>query len=260
MNVCVRMFITGTMLTVGLVGAAEAGHYVSLNGGFHVTYPEDWYQVDYRTVDYHLSQGGSKRVIYNYEVALAPKASPQWNAGAYMMLTIDSIPNMTPKQVDSVLQNLSASIDRPVNKNHPGMTFDAGWRPLEVAYWPDQKVGAVSIEPDVTAGDRTRTLVVLKFCPVGTANFYFYAPDTVWEASKAAFAGIMASFSTEDIEKALPNETLRVADPNRLKEEPVKKGLPTAFIPIFSGLIVVFIAIIAAHRRRAKKENTTQSE
>jgi hypothetical protein len=260
MNVCLRILIAGAVLTVGLVGTAEAGHYVSLNGRFHVTYPEDWYQVDYRTVDYHLSQGGSKRVIYNYEVALAPKASPQWNAGAYMMLTIDSIPDMTPRQVDSILQNLSASIDRPVNKNHPGMTFDAGWRPLEVAYWPDQKVGAVSIEPDVKSGDHTRTLVVLKFCPVGTANFYFYAPDSAWEASKAAFAGIMASFSTEDIEKALPKETLKVADASRLKEEPVSKGLPKSAVPISGGLIVVLIAIIVARRRRAKKEKTTQSE
>jgi len=260
MNVCLRKLIVGVVLAGGLVGVAKAGNYVSLNGRFHVTYPEDWYQVDYRTVDYYLSQGGSKRVIYNYEVALAPKASLQWNAGAYMMLTIDSIPNMTLKQVDSILQNLAASIDRPINKNHPGMTFDAGWRPLEVAYWPDQKVGAVAIEPDVKSGDRTRTLVVLKFCPVGTANFYFYAPDTLWEESKAVFAGIMASFSTEGVEKALAKETLKVADPNRLKEEPVRKGLPTAFIPIFSGLFVVFIAIIAARRRRAKKENTTHSE
>lgn len=260
MNIGMRKLGTGVVLALVLVGMAQAGTYVSLNGGFHVTYPEDWYQVDYRTVDFYLSQGGSKRVIYNYEVALAPKALMQWNAGAYMMLTIDSIPNMTPKQVDSVLENLAASVDRPINKNHPGMTFDAGWRPLEVAYWSDQKVGAVSIEPDVQSGDHTRTLVVLKFCPVGTANFYFYAPDSVWEASKAAFAGIMASFSTENIEKALPRETLKVADPNRLKEEPVSKGLPKSAVPVGGGIIVVLIAILAARRRRAKKEDTTPSE
>ncbi len=259
MNVSSLKSIAGILLVMVLAGGVQAGDYVSLNGGFRVTYPEDWFQVDYRTVDYHLSQGGTKRMQYDYEVALAPKASPQWNAGAYMMLTIDSIPNMTPKQVDSILQNLAASIDRPINRNHLGMTFDAGWRPLEVAYWPDQKIGAVSLEPDVKSGDRTRTLVVLKFCPVGTANFYFYAPDTAWEASRAAFAGIMASFSTEDIEKAFPKETLKVADANRLKEE--SKGLPKSTIPISGGLIAVFIALlVAVRRRRAKKETTTQSE
>ncbi|PWB75434.1 hypothetical protein C3F09_02240 [candidate division GN15 bacterium] len=254
MNVCLRILLIGFLLAAGPATGALAGTYVSLNGGFHITYPEDWYQVDYRTVDYTLSQGGSRRTIYNYEVALAPKASPMWNAGAYMMLTIDSIPNMTQKQIDSILQNLASSVDRPVNKNHPGMTFDAGWRPLEVAYWPDQNIGAVSIEPDVKSGDHTRTLVVLKFFPKGTANFYFYAPDTTWDASKGAFAGIMASFSTVDVEKALPKETLKVADANRLKEEPKSKGLPKSTVPVSGGIVVILIAILAARRRRARKQ------
>jgi len=249
----------GILLALTLCGTGVAGTYVSLNGGFHITYPDDWYQVDYRTVDYYLSQGGSKRVIYNYEVALAPKASPQWNAGAYMMLTIDSIPNMTPKQVDSVLENLAASVDRPVNRSHAG-TFDAAWRAMEVSYWPDQQVGAVTIEPNVSLDDHTRTMVVLKFCPVGTANFYFYAPDTAWDAGKASFAGIISSFSTQELEKALPKETLKVADANRLKESE-SKGLPKSTLPISGGIVAVMIAIIASRRRRArKKQESTPSE
>lgn len=244
-----------------LSSMAYAGSYVSLNGNFRIAYPEDWYQVDYRTVDYYLSQGGSKRVIYNYEVALAPKSSQPWNAGAYMMLTIDSIPNMTPKQVDSILENLAASTERPVNSNHPGLTFDAAWRAQEVAYWPDQRVGSVAIEPDIRNGDHTRTLVVLKFCPIGTANFYFYAPDTAWEASQAAFAGMLASFSTEDIQNALPKETLKVADANRLKEDSKSDGLPKSAVPISGGIIAVMIAVIVSRRRRARKQqNTNQSE
>lgn len=249
---CKRSALFGILLCLAGCSSALAGTYVSLNGQFHITYPEDWYQVDYRTVDYYLSQGGSKRVIYNYEVALAPKASAQWNAGAYMMLTIDSIPNMTPKQVDSVLENLAASVDRPVNKSHAG-TFDAAWRAMEVPYWPDQQVGAVTIEPNPSLGDHTRTMVVLKFCPVGTANFYFYAPDSAWDASKTVFAGIISSFSTQELEKALPKETLKVADANRLKES-ASRGLPKYSVPIFSGLVVVLIVIIAARRRRAGKQ------
>lgn len=249
---CRRISLFGILLAATLCGTVPAGTYVSLNGGFQITYPDDWYQVDYRTVDFYLSQGGSKRVIYNYEVALAPNASAQWNAGPYMMLTIDSIPNMTPKQVDSVLNNLAASVDRPV-KNHSGMTFDAAWRAMEVSYWPDQQVGAVTIEPNITQGDRTRTLVVLKFCPVGTANFYFYAPDTLWDSSKAAFAGVISSFSTAEIEKALPKETLKVADADRLKESK-SKGLPKSAVPISGGIVAVMIAIIAARHRRAKKQ------
>lgn len=261
MNTWIKKLCLISVSAICLNVMANAGSYVSLNGNFHITYPEDWYQVDYRTVDYYLSQGGSKRVIYNYEVALAPKSSQPWNSGAYMMLTIDSIPNMTQKQVDSVLQNLAASVDRTVNANHPGLTFDAGWRALEVAFWPDQKVGAVAIEPDIKNGDHTRTLVVLKFCPVGTANFYFYAPDTTWEASQAAFAGILASFSTEDIQNALPKETLKVADASRLKDESKSNGLPKSAVPISGGVIAVMIAIIAARRHREKKkQKTSQSE
>jgi hypothetical protein len=244
-----RVTLFGTLMAIFLAGTTLAGTYVSLNGGFHVTYPEDWYQVDYRTVDFYLSQGGSKRVIYNYEVALAPKASLQWNAGPYMMLTIDSIPNMTPKQIDSVLDNLAASVDRPVNKSHLGMTFDAGWRAMEVSYWPDQQVGAVAIEPAISQGDHTRTLVVLKFCPVGTANFYFYAPDSTWDMGKAAFAGIISSFSTAEVDKALPQETLKVADADRMKDEPTSNRTKYG-LPISGGLVVILIVLIATRRRR----------
>ena len=254
---CRRISLFGIILAAALCGTALAGTYVSLNGGFQITYPDDWYQVDYRTVDFYLSQGGSKRVIYNYEVALAPNASAQWNAGPYMMLTIDSIPNMTPKQVDSVLNNLAASVDRPV-RSHAGNTFDAAWRAMEVSYWPDQQVGAVTIEPNITQGDRTRTLVVLKFCPVGTANFYFYAPDTLWDSGRAAFAGIISSFSTAEIEKALPKETLKVADANRLKEEPTSSRTKYG-LPISGGLVVVLIVLIATRRRRQARRDKENS-
>lgn len=247
------------VLMAVLSGAASAAPWVSLNGKFLINYPEDWYQVDFRTVDYYLSRGGTTRAVLQYEVALAPKDANPWNAKAYMMLTLDTLLNMTPKEVDSILNNLSSSIDRSVNKSPSSAAYDAVWRPLEVTYWPGQKVASVSLEPKTEQGERTRTQVVIKFYDRGTANFYFYAPDSLWTQYQTVFAGILGSFSTENIEAALPKETHKVASAEEMRDKPSGK-LPKSAIPIGGGVIVVLIAFLVARRRRARKANTTSPE
>jgi hypothetical protein len=238
-----------------MAGSISAEPFVSLNGKFHFVVPADWYRVDYRTVDYYLSLGNNRRAP-KYEVALAPKGSNPWNAGAYVMVTVESRPNPTPHLVDSILTGLAESVEKPVNKNAAGPAYEGQWRPDEVSYWPASQVGAVSMEPTAKE-DHTRTQIVLKFYNLGIANFYCYAPDSLWTESQPVFAEILASFSTENLDSVMPKETLKVADAERLKGKPPENHSPNR-LPIYIGIGVVIIALIVAGLRRARRIKTTQ--
>ena len=85
----------------------------------------------------------------------------------------------------------------------------------------------------------------MKIYDKGIANFYFYSPDSVYQAGKAVFSDIVASFSTDNIEEAMPREDLKMADAER-----EGGGFGTTQIIILLVVLLVIIFVIYIVRKR----------
>ena len=238
------------ILTAGLPSAAEV--FVSFNGKFHITIPDNWHRADYRTVDYHLQQSTDDKEILNYEALFTPVEGGRFADGVYLLLTIDTIGELSTFQVDSVLKDLSETFGEglkyaPMNDYLTSMKSDAP------VYDAENRTVAVLTnisEQDVLV---KKNLMVMKFYENGIANFYFYAPDTLYEKSKPVFASIISSFSTENLEAALPKEGLKVVDLEARRKSKIKYGFP---VSVF--VVVMIVVIVAVRRRRSRSKQRTR--
>jgi len=237
------------VLTTGLPSMAK--EYVSFNGKFHITIPDHWYRADYRTVDFHLQQSTDDREVLNYEALFTPTEGGRFADDVYLLLTIDTIPELSLSQIDSVLRGLTETFGEglkyaPMNDYLNSMKSDAP------VYDAENKT--VAVLTNISEQDMLvkKNLMVMKFYENGIANFYFYAPDTLYKRNEPIFASIVSSFSTGDLEAALPREELKVVDLESRQKSNQKYGLP---ISIF--VVVMIVVIVAARRRRSRKNNVT---
>ena len=72
----------------------------------------------------------------------------------------------------------------------------------------------IFIQSDLTQGTEIfkRSIFIKKMYDKGVAEFYFFAPLETFESSKEVFKNIVMSFSTENVNQALPTEELIVAE------------------------------------------------
>lgn len=249
------LFLTIAVVLLTLA-SVQAATYVSLNGQFYITYPDNWEQIDFNTVDLFLSRSNAEPYMFEYDAVLAPSASSPFFAGDYLILTVEKCGELSPTQVDSVLEIF-------------GNTFTSG-----ITYVTSENLTA-DLESDVPRYDRGRkvvsvlndifqgqeavkkNLVMMKFYDQGIATFYFYSADSMFETSRQIFEDMVASFSTENLEAMLPREEVKVADIETDAEGNLKTGDSDSnpyFLPVavFLALVVVIIAI------RAKKKKQKQ--
>lgn len=237
---------------------AEPKRYISFNGEFYFDYPEDWMQLDHRLVDHFLQLNKAGRTTLDYEAAFCPIVSDPFWSDAYFIFSIDTVGDLSGKQIDSVLNDLSKSFGVGI-KYFPVADFMTDLKSNAPSYDRDQKV--ITIINDIYEKQKLlkRHLYAMKFYEKGIATFYFYAPDSIFESSTEIFNNILHSFISGNIDSVLPKEKLEVADidENVINKESVSvddnessnTGLPVA---IFIALIVVMIAVL----RRFKKKNS----
>ena len=230
-----------------------AGTYVSWKGGFHVTYPDDWYQVDYNTVDLFLFKNRADTTTMKYEAAFADSAYSPFFAGDYLILTTDVIEGMTQQQVDSVLGKLQATFGANI-KYYPVADLLSDLKSNEPSYGRERKVA--SVLNDVVMGDQLikRGLIMMKFFDNGVASFYFYAPDSVFQDSKRKFNDIVASFSTEGLDSVSTTSNVRVADvdPGR-KTTPTETDSSSTRNYLFFAVAFLLIMIVVFRRIKSRK-------
>jgi hypothetical protein len=214
-----RNFITIMLLVAALVTTAGAEQqFVSWNGGFYIMYPDEWAQVDYWLFDSYLLESDTlDSSMFAYEAVFAQRDVPHFFSGEYLILSIDTVGQLKDWQIDSVLIDLVESVGE-VARYNPISEFLAHPQLGVPSY--DTANQTVAILTDIPGTTVKKNLTVMKFYNKGIATFYFYAPDSVFDASKQRFEQILTSFST-DIESALPKESLKVAD---LKETDGQKG------------------------------------
>jgi hypothetical protein len=233
--------------------AVLAENYVSWAGGFYISMPDDWEQIDYQTVDVFLISNQAGRDVLDYDAVFAPSSSIPFFTGNYLILTLDTVGELTRTQIDSVLNHMSKTFGRDV-KYYPVADFLSDMKSNAPNYDADTRL--ITVLSDIVAqGKVTKKLMhMTKFYERGLATFYFYSPDSLFDQSKHLFKDIVQSFSTEDIEAAAGHQEVRVADID--SEEATEDNGDEDSLPIvtyIAPIVVIMIIIFAARKKRGKK-------
>ncbi|MFZ5981427.1 MAG: hypothetical protein ACOYVF_12440 [Candidatus Zixiibacteriota bacterium] len=242
------LMVLAILLFIGLsAGALKAENFVSFNGGFFIVLPENWYQVDYKTVDFYLFSGQADEESFKYEGVFADRENVPFHNGAYLILTLELVGDQSNKQVDSVLKDLD-SIFNDGKKYFPAGDLSTDLN-ADVPYYNRDK-RTISVMTEITGDDSTvkKNVWVKKFYDKGIANFYFYSPDSTFQTNKALFNDILNTFQTENIETAAPKEKLELAKIRNEKNsaDNVEKSIP------YAVLVVIIIVIIIGIKKKKR--------
>lgn len=223
---------------------AGAKTYVSLSGQFYFNYPDEWEQIDYNTVDLFLSSTGVSQDMYNYDAVFAPSSSGPFFAGDYLILTVTRTGELSQQQIDSILNELGDTFKGGINFMETN-NFLADLKSDAPSYDRDNQV--VTVYNEILQGQEAfkRNLIMWKFYNQGMATFYFYSTDSLFEQSKQTFTDIVASFSTDDIESALPREDLKVADLETDEEGNLKVSKSRTVLYLAIAVFVLIVAGVA---------------
>lgn len=250
----ILFFVILMVLTLGVV-SAQAGQFVSLNGKFEIMYPDNWRQLDYREVDSTLFGGKP----YEYEGAFAPKSSIIFLLGDYLVITVDTVGRYSQHQADSMLSSWGTTLGAAVKKYGPADDFKPVWNPVEVSYWPKTNLASVYTDTKATEGQHVRNQLVIKFYDRGTVNFYFYGPDSTWSTFQPSIASVVNSFSTEDLQKVLSHDKVKVVDAEQLKSRSdgstASPGLSRS-LRIYGTIAILLILIFVIRVALRKKSQT----
>lgn len=223
--------------------------YVSLNGNFYILYPSEWHQIPFTEVDRYLDSKKAGRPIYDYDAVFAPKESNPYYSGSYLIMTIEPVGNLSDKQIDSVLKDLSQNFGRGI-KYFPVANFMADLKTDSPNY--DKATKTVSIYNKIVQNEASikNSLIIMKFYDFGIATFYCYALGDNFDNDKEIFNKIVASLSTEDIKSKLPKEQVKVAD-----IDPDKKSYgnddDSSKTAIYISLgVILFILLLRKKRKK----------
>jgi hypothetical protein len=242
-----------------LVGSqAIAGSYVCWKGGFYITYPDHYRQVDYYTVDAFLKAQGADQKTLDYEAVFADSSSRPFFDGEYFILTVEPREEFGIDQVDSMLASYRYSFMTGV-RHAPLATYLAA--PSRNVPYYDAEMGVIAITNDVTRDNQIlkRGMIVERMYRRGVASFFFYAPDSLFDRHTIAVIDtVIRSFSMENLELVAPKEQVKVADLSRIdttskppSDDALKKR---AYIGVPTFTFVLIVIIIAARRRRKRRQ------
>lgn len=248
-----RVMAIVALIVMICVSAGSARNYVSLNGGFYISYPDDWIQIDYNTVDVYLTINDAGNPIFDYEAVFAPGDSRPFISGRYLILTIDTVGELDNVEIDSVLAEMELTFGKGI-KYYPVGDMQSDLKSRAPEYDSDLKIVSVVSDIVLRGEIQKKLLMMTKFYNKGIALFYFYSPDSLFERSRSRFEEIVLSFSTEDITSAFPAEKVSLADID-VAETSGNEKEGSSLLPFgvpFIALIVVLVIVVARRRRRRK--------
>lgn len=241
--------LLAAVLMSAMVLTADAKSFVSFNGKFHITYPDTWEQIDYRSVDFHLSQSNPNPELLQYEAVFSPTSERPFYDQPYLLLTVDTMGELVGSERDSAIASIARGFSGKVDSLISGDLF-ADLRPDTPKYDPQSRMLAVQTEIHEGRVTVKRNLLVIRFYEQGLANFYFYTPDSLWQKALPEFAQIARSFTVGALQAATPKESVKVAD---LEREDPAASKPRSWLPFGGAFIVIIIAIMVAVRRRRRQ-------
>lgn len=250
-----RILTVTALVALTLASVAVARNFVSLRGQFYVTYPENWRQIDFGTADLFLFQGVPQEQRYDYEAVFAPKEVTPWFTDAYLVLTVDTLQGLNSAQADSIVRATADALGQPLQMRD-GANLYADMVPRQLYYDAATRTAVALQKRAASDAEREKTaLFVLRFFDKGIANFYFYTPDSTYDRNVQVLAGIVASLSTENIEAAMPKETLKVASADKIKSRSEESSEPSIWI-LAAGILLILmaVAVFVVRRRQLSRK------
>lgn len=249
-----KIFVFVIIVLSVLATTVAAKEYVSLNGGFYITYPDSWTQIEYQTVDLFLSRNDADSAAYLYEVVLAANAE-KFFTDDYLIIRIDSIDNMSDRKRDSVLNYHSLMYDQPVKY----LSMDEIIKNIQpdIPYHDRATNSTVIYRPIPIPGGKDKfNLIFFRFTDYGVVKFFFYSVNDQFETKKTEFSKIFNSFSTENIEAKLKGDEIKIADIDT-KQEPKKENKSKYYFifPGLGGFFIIMLIIIIGRKKKRQKEN-----
>ena len=120
-----RILFISMVTLVGMltfVGTASANNYVSFDGKFFITYPDNWRQIEYNVVDAYLLRFGASQSSLQYEAVFAPGVSDPFFKGSYLILNVDTVGALDQQAIDIRTNSLDSGRDldteRPDDGHH----------------------------------------------------------------------------------------------------------------------------------------------
>jgi hypothetical protein len=230
----------------------SAGTYYSPAGDFGIEYPDEWYQVDYNTVDFHLKRTYATEDALNYDAVFSVSSSVPFFETVYLILTIDTSESMTEQMIDSVLKSMESTFGEEVTYKSLEEFFADTTSNVPV-YDRDQQLLTVLLDVDDGTDARGQlSLLAIRFYEGGTANFYFYAPDSLFEAHTNEFISIIGSFTTDDVNQSGTQADVKVADLEEVRKRAEARKQSDSRLMLYGGVFIVLLIIILAARKRKR--------
>ncbi len=244
-----RIFGMIALLLLLVIVASPTGladNYVSWKGGFYITYPSHWKQIDYQTVDVFLYVNKADRDALDYEAVFADSTSRPFFEGSYVILTHDSVADMSQAYIDSTLRDLEQTFRRRFTHS-PVADFLADLKAKTLNYDDDRKL--VTMVGDIVKEGQPlrKNVMMIQFYEEGTASFYLYSPESVVDEAKGLLHDMVLSFSTENIETAAGSQKVRVAEqtPEQETAQPEdSESSSTVYLIVGVALAVILIVVI----------------
>nr|MBN2277159.1 hypothetical protein [candidate division Zixibacteria bacterium] len=220
--------------------------FIDWKAGYYVEYPDSWYHVSYRTVNIFLQTQEINPDEFDYDAVLAMKSDKPFFEMPYIFLSFDPAGQLSDRQIDSVVNQLSKEYGRDYIEGSLTGT-DRNFNLGQPVY--DRKLRAIAVKGRVSSEYIDKILLeIRRFYDKGVAIFLCYAPKEMYEDVRPDFLSIFNSFSTRDLDKVAPKEEVKIVDVSQRElddydeedfPEPGTKDLSS------SGIILVLIIVLA---------------
>jgi hypothetical protein len=242
------------MMLLVMTASVMATNYVSYAGKFYLTYPDDWVQMDYVTVDGFLQQSGAvDRTLFDYEVVLAHKDNSPFFDGPYLLLKLDTSRVYTREMIDSVANELAAEY----RTSRAEIPFDEFWDRMafKVPYVDHERgITVIKLAMGPPREGQKYNVIAVKYYEHGAANFFFYAPRDQFNDNLETFRAIFTSMSTDNWERAAASEPVRVADiDTTVKPDRADSADSRTTLWVLVGIALILVVIIRSYLIRKKR-------
>jgi hypothetical protein len=198
------------MIVVSSAMLSAEEKLVDWNGGFHVTYPDDWYHVPYRVVNTFLNSQRVSRLEFDYDAVLARKSDRPFYEEPYIFLSSIPTGELDRAQIDSVIRFVSEDyghdfVEASIARGDMKLKLD---RPVY-----DRSMNVLVVKDRVTSEYTDKILLeARKFYEKGMAIFLCYSSKEDYDEVQPIFIDIITSLSTKDIDKVAPSDSFEIVD------------------------------------------------
>jgi len=206
------------LILVLAAGIFASNVFIDWRGKFKVSYPDSWRLVPYEDVDDFLLSLGIDPEFFDADAALAETTDTLFEAGKYVLITLEEVGELNNRQIDSSLKEFAQTSGKSgvVRK----AIFDQGYNLPEgqPVYDASYKTAAVM----ATFGTPNGKEVLFdfrKYYNQGVAAFFCHAPHSDAPGAYDEIYEIIKSFSIEDLHEAAPASDVQIVDLSE-REEP----------------------------------------